>query len=430
MMFKKNTAYPGFLIGCFIATSDGSEVTSGVPICKRILDGTAGPCVNAASYDATAGGWKIDLAAADLNGNVVGLIFKLTGCQPRTFTIKTVTGVPDANGKFPAALDRLPVAGPLVAPREVTVPALEADAIAVGDLMYFDGTHARPASTQLDQGSKANNQQYFSYQFLGRAMTAKATGVAGTVRVAIGGEFSFTCNTAAFEIGDYIGATENAGGNALEDQKVEAVANPLCAIGRVSRTTRGDSVTTVFVEIAAPRLPNGESTTPAVTLPLPPPAGYGGGASAAEVWSHGNRTLTGSAVALGPSATRSSSEIQCTCFEDGTLGLYTLVLDWDGQPITQSEILAITYTIYQLTEEYPAVRTPVENHENVAVAKESVIFDTPQSDPWASNYNFRHIIDVATHPAFTEAGKSYQIEFHIQPVSGQVIIARFRVKVI
>ena len=72
-MFKKNTAVTGFPIGNFISTTDGSTVTSGTPTCKRTLDGTAGSCANAASYDATGLLWKIDLTAGDMNGDLVGL---------------------------------------------------------------------------------------------------------------------------------------------------------------------------------------------------------------------------------------------------------------------------------------------------------------------------------------------------------------------
>jgi hypothetical protein len=89
-MFQKNTAVTGFVIGVFISTSDGSEATTGTPVCTRVVDGTAGTCANAASYDATAGVWKINLASADLNGDVIGLKFALTDCQSITFTIKTV----------------------------------------------------------------------------------------------------------------------------------------------------------------------------------------------------------------------------------------------------------------------------------------------------------------------------------------------------
>ena len=94
-MFKKNTPITGFVIGKFIKTNDGSEVTTGTPTCKRMLDGTGGVLTNAAYYDAISGLWKINLTAADMNGDLIGLAFTLTNCQPITFTIKTVVNNAD-----------------------------------------------------------------------------------------------------------------------------------------------------------------------------------------------------------------------------------------------------------------------------------------------------------------------------------------------
>jgi hypothetical protein len=101
-MFKKNTAVPGFFIGNFINATTGAVVVTGTPVEKRTLDGTVGDCTNAASYTSGDQGWKIDLAAGDLNADLVGLSFTLTDCLPICFTIKTVTGIPDANGNTAA----------------------------------------------------------------------------------------------------------------------------------------------------------------------------------------------------------------------------------------------------------------------------------------------------------------------------------------
>ena len=90
MSFKKNTAVPGFSIGVFRNVTTGTEVTEGdPPTCTRLLDGVGGSCANAAEYDATAGVWKIDLAAADMNADLVGLKFALTDCISISYTIKT-----------------------------------------------------------------------------------------------------------------------------------------------------------------------------------------------------------------------------------------------------------------------------------------------------------------------------------------------------
>jgi len=89
-MILKNTALVGFGIGHFINASTGAAVTTGTPTCKRTLDGTGGACANAASYNTDGAVWEIDLAAADLNGDMVILSFTLTDCLPISYTIRTV----------------------------------------------------------------------------------------------------------------------------------------------------------------------------------------------------------------------------------------------------------------------------------------------------------------------------------------------------
>ncbi len=93
-MFKKNTAVVGFGIGNFINTSTGATVITGTPVETRIIDGTGAALTNAATYNTNASQWEIDLDAADMNGDVIGLTFKLTDCLPISYTIKTVLGVP------------------------------------------------------------------------------------------------------------------------------------------------------------------------------------------------------------------------------------------------------------------------------------------------------------------------------------------------
>ena len=90
-MFKKNTAVIGFGIGHFIGIADGIAVTTGTPTCKRTLDGTGGACANAAAYNTNGAVWTIDLAAGDMNADVVVLSFTLAGCIPISYTIKTNT---------------------------------------------------------------------------------------------------------------------------------------------------------------------------------------------------------------------------------------------------------------------------------------------------------------------------------------------------
>ena len=42
----------------------------------------------------------------------------------------------------------------------------------------------------------------------------------------------------------------------------------------------------------------------------------------------------------------------------------------------------------------------------------------------------KHAINVATHQAFTIAGRSYRVAYQLVPSSGQVILVRFRLHVI
>jgi hypothetical protein len=145
-MFKKNTAVTGFGIGHFINASTGAAVTTGTPTCKRTLDGTGGSCANAASYNSDGAVWEIDLAAGDLNGDVVILSFTLTDCLPIAYTIRTTTGIPDASGYFPA--DAVAVSGDTAA-----ADALEDffdDATSVTNLKaMFDGTGYAGGTTKL-----------------------------------------------------------------------------------------------------------------------------------------------------------------------------------------------------------------------------------------------------------------------------------------
>ena len=76
-MFKKNTAVVGFGIGNFINATTGAVVTTGTPVETRLIDGTGAALTNAATYNTDAAQWEIDLEAADMNGDVIGLSLSL-----------------------------------------------------------------------------------------------------------------------------------------------------------------------------------------------------------------------------------------------------------------------------------------------------------------------------------------------------------------
>jgi hypothetical protein len=145
------------------------------------------------------------------------------------------------------------------------------------------------------------------------------------------------------------------------------------------------------------------------------------------VWAASSRTLTGSSIGLGPSAVRSRSDGYYICPQGGTVGLYRRILDWNGDDLTPAEVASISYSIYALSDDNPPTRTVVEGHDGESLNVADVLFDTVQSDEWASDYNFRHIPDVSTYTAFAAAGTDYLVEYMITPLSGQLIIERFKV---
>ena len=85
----KNTALSGFMFVMVDSDDHATPLTGLTVTATRSLDGAAfGACANAVAE--VANGWyKIDLAAGDLNGNVVALKFTATGADARNITIVT-----------------------------------------------------------------------------------------------------------------------------------------------------------------------------------------------------------------------------------------------------------------------------------------------------------------------------------------------------
>ena len=104
--------------------------------------------------------------------------------------------------------------------------------IEIGDLLYLDGGHAKPASTQLDQGTLVANQEAFHDNFIGVAMQCTTGAAVETIRIATSGVFEFLCLPAAFELGELIGSAEEGTGQQLEAQVVTGVAAENLAVGR------------------------------------------------------------------------------------------------------------------------------------------------------------------------------------------------------
>lgn len=123
-----------------------------------------------------------------------------------------------------------------------------------------------------------------------------------------------------------------------------------------------------------------------------------------------------------------------TAFKNGSVTLLARVVGPAGVNILQADINTIKYTVYLLDDQNPDSRTAVAEHANVTLVVADVIFNTLQTDAiWtvdATGYNFRHILDVSDHQAFTVAGRRYLVEYQLTPAVGQTIVVRFRINVV
>ena len=134
--------------------------------------------------------------------------------------------------------------------------------IEIGDLIYQDVDDAKPASSQADQGSETANQELFADNFLGVAMQRSRSGDTDPIRVATTGVFEFDAASGTFELGDLVGADENAGGDGLLDQQVASVSASQYAIGRVAKRVATAS-TSVLVDVRSTVMTGGvEGTSP------------------------------------------------------------------------------------------------------------------------------------------------------------------------
>ena len=131
------------------------------------------------------------------------------------------------------------------------VMAVDPDvAIDIGDLLWVDSGLARPASVVEDQLTEATNQEYLHDRFAGVAMQRSPAGDSRPIRVATTGVFQFDCPSATYEVGDLLGASEQASGTALSDQAVEAVPTANRAIGRCAKRVPVAD-TTVLIDIVS-----------------------------------------------------------------------------------------------------------------------------------------------------------------------------------
>jgi len=129
---------------------------------------------------------------------------------------------------------------------------------------------------------------------------------------------------------------------------------------------------------------------------------------------------------------------RCEVVRGSTICCMARVVDTESSAyITQANVSTVTYTITLLDEDYPDDPnndSAVSGHSAVALTKTACVYDTLQTGaPWtkdSTGFNFKHVIDVSTNPAFAIAGRSYRVQVTITPVSGQRIDIPFKAEVI
>ncbi len=127
-------------------------------------------------------------------------------------------------------------------------------------------------------------------------------------------------------------------------------------------------------------------------------------------------------------------EIYGEVFKNGSVALLARVVGADGSQVLRAGIASASYTVYLLDDSDPDAAAPVTGHASVSVDAASLLYDSLQNDDlWdvdETGYNFKHILDVSTHQAFTIAGRNYGVVFALIPISGQAILVRFRLHAI
>lgn len=131
---------------------------------------------------------------------------------------------------------------------QIEVEAAPETLVEIGDLMFLDTDEdppvAKPASSQDDALTEAANQSLFATRFLGISNSKRLASdlVAGPVRIITNRIFELPCVNDDYEVGDFIGAVEADGGEALENQLVTLVDDQEAAIGIVMQRASGTMV--------------------------------------------------------------------------------------------------------------------------------------------------------------------------------------------
>jgi hypothetical protein len=129
-----------------------------------------------------------------------------------------------------------------------------------------------------------------------------------------------------------------------------------------------------------------------------------------------------------------ATDIYGTVFKNSSVTLLARIVDENGANIQLANIAAAEYTAYLLDDQDADARIAVIGHAGVSLTPANVLHDSLQTDAvWTvdtTGYNFRHTLDVSSHPVFTVAGRRYLIEYRLTPNAGQILLIRFRLNVI
>jgi len=127
-------------------------------------------------------------------------------------------------------------------------------------------------------------------------------------------------------------------------------------------------------------------------------------------------------------------DIQGVVFKNGSATLLARVVGADAAAVVQADVASAKYTVYLLDDTDADHETPVDSHEDVSLTVAECIYNELETDDlWdvdSIGYNFRHVLDVSSNPAFAIAGRSYRVVVLLTPNAGQVILVRFRVHAI
>lgn len=119
-------------------------------------------------------------------------------------------------------------------------------------------------------------------------------------------------------------------------------------------------------------------------------------------------------------------------FRDGSAALVARVVDVYGEPIEPEDVESAEYTIHELDLDDESLEA-VEGHEGVELVVEDVVLSPlVVDDLWGEvddeGYNLRVTLGRSeTFSPFPRAGVYYQVSVTLTLMSGQEVLARFRV---